>query len=74
MQPYHGSLSFRWARLFVDDAFRYATLSCVGCYVHSKAEDFGMDYLHELIPHDYVRGRHHGEREDCLSRSHCFID
>ncbi len=64
VQPYHGSLYYRWARLFMDETFTYATLSCAGYYVNSQAESLGQDYLHELIPYERVRGRHHGERDD----------
>ncbi len=64
VQAYHGSLYYRWARLFIDDEFTYATLSCAGYYVNSQAENFGLDYLHELIPFEHVRGRHHGEQDD----------
>jgi hypothetical protein len=63
IRPYHGSLYHRWARLYVDDQFVYATLSCAGCYIYGELETHGFDYLHALIPHAYVPGRHHGEQE-----------
>lgn len=74
VRPYHGSLYHRWARLYVDDQFIYATLSCAGCYIYGELETHGFDYLRDLIPHEYVPGRHHGEREESVTRWDFRID
>jgi hypothetical protein len=74
IRPYHGSLYHRWARLYVDDQFIYATLSCAGCYIYGELETHGFDHLHALIPHAYVPGRHHGEQEESGIRWDFRID
>ncbi len=58
--PYTGSLYFTWARLQVDDAFYYATLSSLAPYVMSQTEDHAYDKIEALIPYRYVPGKDHG--------------
>lgn len=62
-KPYRGSLYATWARLFVDDAFTYATLFCAAGYLLTKIEDHGYDALDRLIPHQYVSGKDDGKPE-----------
>ncbi|MGI9450202.1 MAG: hypothetical protein ACR2QH_06150 [Geminicoccaceae bacterium] len=62
-KPYRGALYLVWARLFVDQQFTYATLSCAAGYVFSQTDSYGHDVIDELVPHRYVEGDHHGKRE-----------
>jgi hypothetical protein len=62
-QPYRGTPYQRWARLFIDGEFFYATLSCMAGYLLSIIDDSGSDKISELIPHEYVDGPEHGKRE-----------
>ena len=61
-RPYHGRLYSRWARLFVDEVFTYATLSLVAGYLQDLAEERASGIIDELIPHRYVDGKNHGKR------------
>lgn len=63
VKPYQGNLFHRWARLFIDGHFYYATLSSVASYLQSRIDDAGYDKIAELIPHTYVDGKEHGKRE-----------
>jgi hypothetical protein len=63
-QPYRGTPYQHWARLFIDGAFYYATLSCMAGYLLSIIDDTGSDKISELIPHAYVDGPDHGKREE----------
>jgi hypothetical protein len=66
-KPYRGDLHFCWARLFIDDAFYYASLSSVASYINGMLDTAGSEKIAELIPHDYVHGKDHGKREgDCF--------
>jgi hypothetical protein len=62
-KPYQGNLFHRWARLRIDGAFYYATLSSAASYLYSRVEDVGCDMIEELIPHTYVASKEHGKRE-----------
>jgi hypothetical protein len=61
--PYRGSPYQLWARLYIDGAFYYATLSSTAGYLLSIIDDSGFDKISELIPHQYVDGPNHGKRE-----------
>jgi hypothetical protein len=63
-KPYRDYLYFSWARMFIDNIFYYADLSCLAGYLFSMIEQVGFDHMDELIPHRYVDGRNHGKRED----------
>lgn len=63
VKPYQGNLFHRWARLFIDGSFYYATLSSAASYLYSRIDDVGYDMMEELIPHTYVDGKEHGKRE-----------
>ena len=63
-KPYRGALYLVWARLFVEQQFTYATLSCAAGYIFSQTDQYGHDLIDELIPHRHVHGRDHGKRED----------
>ena len=43
--------------------FHYASLSMAAGYLYAMIEGVGLDKMRELIPHTYVRGKHHGKRE-----------
>lgn len=62
-KPYRGSLYHRWARLFIDGEFHYASLSMAAGHIYSDIDDFGQEKLATLIPHRYVKGKDHGKRE-----------
>jgi hypothetical protein len=62
-KPYRGSLYHRWARLFIDGAFHYASLTMAAGYVHSNIDEFGQEKFSALIPHRYVKAKDHGKRE-----------
>lgn len=62
-KPYRGNLSGRWARLSVDGVFFYATLSSAAGYIFDEIHDAGGDIIQELIPHEYVKGKYHGQEE-----------
>jgi len=62
-QPYLGTPYQRWARLFIDNAFHYATLSPMGGYLLGIIDESGSDKISDLIPHEYVDGPNHGKRE-----------
>jgi hypothetical protein len=62
-KPYRGDLYHRWARLQIDGAFHYATLSMAAAYIFSGIDDVGSKRIDELIPHEYVHGEDHGKRE-----------
>ena len=63
-KPYRGYLYFDWARMFIDNVFYYADLSCLAGYLFSMIEQVGFEHMEKLIPHQYVDGRNHGKRED----------
>ena len=62
-KPYRGNLSGSWARLSVDGIFYYATLSSAAGYIFDEIDDAGGDIIQELIPHEYVKGKYHGQEE-----------
>lgn len=62
-KPYRGSLYLSWARLFVDEAFTYATLTMVAGHLFSELQEASADLLQARIPHRYVPGRNHGKVE-----------
>jgi hypothetical protein len=62
-KPYRGDLYHRWARLQIDGAFHYATLSMAAAYIFCRIDDLGSKRVDELIPHEYVHGEDHGKRE-----------
>jgi hypothetical protein len=55
-KPYRGDLYHRWARLQIDGAFHYATLSLAAAHIFSMIDQRGSEKIDELIPHKYVRG------------------
>jgi hypothetical protein len=62
-KPYRGSLYYTWARLEIDGAFHYASLCMAAGYLLSMIEETGYEKIDALIPHAYVKGKHHGKRE-----------
>jgi len=62
-KPYRGTLYYTWARLEIDGAFHYASLCMAAGYLFSMIEETGYDKIDALIPHTYVKGKHHGKRE-----------
>lgn len=62
-KSYRGNLSGRWARLSVDGVFYYATLSSAAGHIFDEIDDAGGDIIQELIPHEYVKGKYHGQEE-----------
>jgi len=63
MKPYRGALYYRWARLFIDGVFHYASLCMAAGYVYSHLDEFGQQKVSALIPHRYVNAKDHGKRE-----------
>lgn len=59
-KSYRGSLYLTWARLMIKEQFYYATLTMAAGYIYSKLDECGQDYIEELIPHEYVKGKKHG--------------
>ena len=59
-KSYRGSLYLTWARLMIKKQFYYATLTMASGYIYSKLDEYGQDYIKELIPHEYVQGKNHG--------------
>ena len=62
-KPYRGSLYLQWARLFVDGAFTYATLSMAAGYLYSELQSASIDIVQARIPHRYVSGPNDGRVE-----------
>ncbi len=62
-RPYRGSLSFTWARLMIDGTFSYGVLSMVAGYLYNQLDEYGDDYMEELIPHEFKRGKNHGKAQ-----------
>ncbi|HED12545.1 MAG TPA: hypothetical protein ENI62_02645 [Gammaproteobacteria bacterium] len=62
-KPYHGSLYSTWARLQIDGSFSYAILSMQAAYIYSEVDEFGHDYIEELIPYEFKPGKDHGKKE-----------
>ncbi len=62
-RPFRGSLYHTWARLQINGAFHYASLSVLAGYLCYKLEGFGSDIISDLIPHAFVDGEQHGKRE-----------
>jgi len=62
VKPYRGDLHHRWARLFVDGRFTYATLSSAARHILSAMQGHADELVDELVPHRYVRGSNHGKR------------
>jgi len=58
---YRGSLHAEWARLIVDNTFYYASLSMVARYFLMELDEFGDDYIQELIPYNFYPGEDHGK-------------
>lgn len=63
IKPYQGNLFHRWARLLIDGAFYYATLSSAASHLYSRIDEAGYDIMKKLIPHTYVDGKDRGKRE-----------
>ena len=47
----------------VDGSFSYAILSMQAAYIYSAVDEFGQDYLEELIPYEFKPGKDHGKKE-----------
>ncbi len=62
-KPYRGTLYFTWARLLIDGTFTYGILSMVAGYIYSQIDEFGNDYIEELIPYSFKKGKDHGKKE-----------
>ena len=62
-KPYYGSLYSTWARLQIDGKFNYGILSMLAAYINSEVDEFGYDYIEELIPHQFKPGKNHGKKE-----------
>lgn len=60
-RTYRGSLHSVWARLIVDSEFYYASLSMVSRYILMELDEFGDDYIQELIPYNFYPGEDHGK-------------
>ena len=63
VKPYRGSLYYRWARLQIDGAFHYASLSMAAGYISSLVDELGAARIREWIPYGYIAGKNHGRRE-----------
>ncbi len=63
VKPYRGALYYRWARLFIDGVFYYASLCMAAGYVHNCLDESGQEKVSILIPHRYVKPKGHGKRE-----------
>jgi hypothetical protein len=59
--PFHWE---PWVRLIVNNVFFYANLSSTGRYITDQLEDFGVDFIHQLIPHEYEEGKDHGKSDN----------
>lgn len=63
-KPYRGDLHYNWARLFVDGAFTYGTLSMASRYIQALASEAASDRLDALVPHEYVPGPEHRKQDE----------
>lgn len=59
-KSYKGSFYLTWARLMIKERFHYATLTMASGYVYCELDEYGQDYIKELIPYEYVEGNNHG--------------
>lgn len=51
-----------WVRLLIKDQFYYATFLSLATYFHDEIDFIGQDYIDQLIPHEYVTGKDHGNQ------------
>ena len=63
-KPYRGDLHYNWARLFVDGAFTYGTLSMASRYINALASEAASNRLDALLPHEYVPGPEHQKQDE----------
>ncbi|MEW6708696.1 MAG: hypothetical protein AB1403_02645 [Candidatus Riflebacteria bacterium] len=63
-QIYRGSLYAVWARLLINSDFYYATLSMVSGYFLMQLDEFGEDYIEELIPYNFFPGEDHDKETE----------
>jgi hypothetical protein len=52
-----------WVRLLIHEQFYYATFLSLATYLLDEIESAVDNYINQLIPHDYVDGKNHGNRE-----------
>ncbi len=62
-KSYRGTLYLGWARLFIDQAFTYATLSMAAGYLYAELDGAADDLIEQRIPHRLLPGRDHGKPE-----------
>lgn len=60
---YRGTLNFTWARLMLDGNFTYAMLTMGSNYIASELDNYGSEYIEQLIPYEYRPGPKHGKKE-----------
>ena len=63
-KPYCGSLYATWSRLQINGNFTYGILSMLAAHINSEVDEFGHDYLDELIPNKLKPGKNHWKREE----------
>jgi len=49
-ESYRGALYLTWARLMIKEQFYYATLTMAAGYIYSELDQYGHEYIEELIP------------------------
>ena len=52
-----------WVRLLMQEQFYYATFTSLATYALDEIESAGNEYIHQLIPHEYIDGKNHGKQE-----------
>lgn len=63
IRPFQGGLPPCWARLNIDGEFHYATLISLARHLVDALDETGAEQIKTLIPHEYVEGKNHGNRE-----------
>ena len=52
-----------WVRLLIQERFYYATFTSLATYALDDIESAGNEIIRQLIPHEYVDGKNHGNQE-----------
>lgn len=61
---YNDYFPFRWTpwiRLLINDVFSYGTLTSLASHINEAMEDFGDNYIEQLIPNKLIKGKNHGK-------------
>lgn len=52
-----------WFRLIIQELFYYATGTSLASYISDELEEFSRDFINQLIPHEFTKGKDNGKKE-----------